>query len=130
MSAINAIQLVRAPTPRPRSRTERKNAVMKNGVGLITGNLAIARSTSAKGSEAANAGMVRCTFVDSGKNRCAAKTETEKKNAPELAATIRNPAKSISAGPTTIQRKAETKVRTMAVARAMSDRRRTATKTQ
>ena len=33
-SAISAIQLVRATTPSPSSRTARKNAVMKNGVGF------------------------------------------------------------------------------------------------
>src|SRR6266513_353398 len=107
MRATNAIQLVRATTPRPSSRTDRKNAVTKYGVGLTTGNLTIARRSRTKGSEAASAGMLRRAWVDSGKNRCAANRDTAKKNAPAPAATIRKPRKSMSEGPIVIQRNAE-----------------------
>src|SRR5882762_11213379 len=107
MRATNAIQLVRAITPRPSSRTDRKNAVTKYGVGLTAGNLTIARRSSAKGSEAASAGMLRRAWVDSGKKRGAAKSDTEKKNAPDPAATMRKLRKSMSEGPIVIQRNAE-----------------------
>ena len=127
MRAINAIQLLRAKTPSPRSSTLRKNAVMKYGVGLIAGSFVIAIITRTNGSEAARAGMFRCACGESGKKRPAAKSETEKNNAPKPAATKRNPRRSISAGPIEIQRDAAMNVRTVAVAMVRMERRTKAT---
>src|SRR3979409_2233121 len=120
--ATSAIQLVRATTPRPSSRTDRKNAVTKYGVGLTTGNLTIARRSSPNGSEAASAGMLLLACVDSGKNRRAANSDTEKKNAPDPAATIRKLRKSIPSGAYVIHRNVEKNVSTIAAAMAMRER--------
>src|SRR3954452_2298615 len=98
-SAMSAIQLVRAKTARPSSRTQRTNVVMKYGVGFAAGNLVIAVMIKINGSEAANAGMLRRTCGESKKKRWAVKSETEKNKVPDPAATTRKLARSISAGP-------------------------------
>src|SRR4051812_31770561 len=124
---MSAIQLVRATTARPSNRTQRPNVVMKYGVGFAAGNFVIAIMIRTKGSEAASAGMLRRAFGESGKKRRATKSDIEKKKTPEPAATMRKPRRSMSTGPTEIQRDAEMKVRTTASAIASRDRRTTAT---
>src|SRR4051812_25604785 len=124
---MRAIQLVRATTARPSSRTQRTNVVMKYGVGFAAGNLVIAVMIKINGSEAASAGMLRRTCGESEKKRWAVKSETEKNNVPDPAATTRKLARSISAGPIAIQRSAEKNVRTTAAAIASTERRASAT---
>src|SRR5438094_4139152 len=107
---MSAIQLVRAMTARPSSRTQRTNVVMKYGVGFAAGNFVIAIMIKTNGSEAASAGMLRRTCGESAKKRWAAKSETEKNKVPDPAATMRKLSRSISAGPIRIQRSAEKNV--------------------
>src|SRR4051794_31883539 len=101
---------------------------MKYGDGLVTGSFVMARRRRTNGSEAASAGIFRRAFWDSGKKRWAAKSEAEKKNTPEPAATTRKLRKSRSPGPTEIQRKAARNVRTTAIAMAARERRTIATR--
>src|SRR4051794_1308176 len=79
------------------------------------------------GREAASAGTLRRAWGESGKNWRATKSDTEKKKAPEPAATTRKPRKSMLGLPTEIQSRAEKNVRTTAAAMAKSERRTTAT---
>src|SRR5205085_5707155 len=126
-NAMNAIQLVRERTPRPSKRTQRINVVRKYGVGLAAGNFVIAIMIRTNGNEAASAGRLRRACGESGKKRVAVKSRTEKNKVPDPAATMRKLARSMSVGPTEIQRSAEKKVRTTAPAMAKTERRTSAT---
>ncbi len=100
---------------------------MKNGVGFTIGSFAIAMSRSRNGSEAASAGIFRRTFSESGKNLRAAKSAAEKKKAPEPAATIKNPRRSIPDGAVSIHKAAAKMVTIRAITTAGSERRAKAT---